>query len=157
LPNEWISQKDGRAYHLHKNWFQNSADSPSLLASKDKIGSGKKIWFFKLLVLFWFSIQFLELSDDNILQKILNLIRKNVSNIFLHLWCSLITICGLYYKHVTILNDVSIVISKWSFKLIDDPRVIIYDCHWFIIQATECIGSLAVLILLLITFVCINL
>ncbi len=35
--------------------------------------------------------------------------------------------CGLYYKHVTIVNDDSSAVSKWSFKLIDDPRVIIYD------------------------------
>ncbi len=41
----------------------------------------------------------------------------------------------LYYKHVTIINDNSSIISKWSFKLIDDPRVIIYDCHRFILQA----------------------
>jgi len=44
---------------------------------------------------------------------------------------------GLYYKHVTSVNDDSSVVSKWSFKLIDDPRVIIYDCHRFIIQATS--------------------
>jgi hypothetical protein len=41
-----------------------------------------------------------------------------------------------YYKHVTIVNDDSSIISKWSFKLSDDPRVVIYDCHWFKIQAT---------------------
>ncbi len=44
---------------------------------------------------------------------------------------------GLYYKHVTIVNDDSSIISKWSFKLSDDPRVVIYDCHTFIIQATD--------------------
>ncbi len=43
---------------------------------------------------------------------------------------------GLYYKHVTIVNDDSSIVSKWSFKLIDDPRVIIYYLHRFIIQAT---------------------
>jgi hypothetical protein len=43
---------------------------------------------------------------------------------------------GRYYKHVMIVNDDSSVISKWSFKLIDDPGVIIYDRHRFIIQAT---------------------
>ena len=37
--------------------------------------------------------------------------------------------CGLYYKHVTIINDNSSVVNKWSFKLIDDPRVVIYDRH----------------------------
>ena len=45
--------------------------------------------------------------------------------------------CGLYYKHVTIVNDNSSVDSKWSLKLIDDPRVVIYDCHRFIVQASE--------------------
>jgi len=49
------------------------------------------------------------------------------------LWYKL---CGWYYKHVMIVNDDYSVISKWSFKLIDDHRVIIYDCHRFIIQAT---------------------
>ncbi len=44
---------------------------------------------------------------------------------------------GLYYKHVTIVNDNSSVISKGSFKLSDDARVVIYDCHRFIIQVTD--------------------
>ncbi len=44
---------------------------------------------------------------------------------------------GLYYKHVTIVNDDSSVISKWSFKLIDDTRLIIYDHNMFLIQAPE--------------------
>ncbi len=52
-------------------------------------------------------------------------------------------ISGLYYKHVTIVNDDSSVISKWSFKLIDDLRVVIYDCHRFILQATGSSTSLA--------------
>jgi hypothetical protein len=43
--------------------------------------------------------------------------------------------CGLYYKHVTIVNDDSSIINKWSFKLTDDARVIIYNQHRFIIQA----------------------
>jgi len=43
----------------------------------------------------------------------------------------------LNYKHVTIVNDNCSVISKGSFKLIDDPRVIIYDRHRFLIQASE--------------------
>ncbi len=46
------------------------------------------------------------------------------------------TFSGLYYKHVTIINDNSSIVSKWSFKLSDDPRVIIYNHHGFIIQAT---------------------
>jgi hypothetical protein len=43
----------------------------------------------------------------------------------------------LYYKHVTIVNDGSSIVSKGSSKLIDYPRVVIYDRHRFIIQATS--------------------
>jgi hypothetical protein len=35
-----------------------------------------------------------------------------------------------------IINDDSSIVSKWSFKLIDDHKVVIYDRHRFIIQAT---------------------
>jgi hypothetical protein len=45
--------------------------------------------------------------------------------------------CDPYYKNVTIINDDSSVISKRSFKLIDDARVIIYDHNMFIIPATD--------------------
>ncbi len=38
---------------------------------------------------------------------------------------------GLYYKHVTIVNDDSSIVSKWSFKLINDARVIIYNPNMF--------------------------
>jgi len=37
---------------------------------------------------------------------------------------------------VTFVNDDSSIVSKWSFKLIDDPRVLIYDHHRLILQAT---------------------
>jgi len=57
---------------------------------------------------------------------------------FIIFW-SMLQSSGLYYKHVTIVNDNSSIVSKWSFKLIDDPRVIIYDHHRFIIQATDVI------------------
>ncbi len=43
---------------------------------------------------------------------------------------------GLYYKHVTIVNDESRVISNRSLKLIDDAWVVNYDHNMFIIQAT---------------------
>ncbi len=43
---------------------------------------------------------------------------------------------GLYYKHAMIVNNDSSVINKWSFKFIDDARVIIYDHNRFIIQPT---------------------
>jgi hypothetical protein len=45
-------------------------------------------------------------------------------------------ISGLYYKQVTIVNDNSSTVSKLSSKLIDDARVVIYDCNMFIIQVT---------------------
>jgi hypothetical protein len=40
------------------------------------------------------------------------------------------------YKHVIIINDDSSIISKCSFNLIDDPRVITYDRKRFVIQAS---------------------
>ncbi len=43
---------------------------------------------------------------------------------------------GLYYKHITIVNDDSSIVSKFETSLTDDPRVIIYICHMFIVQAT---------------------
>ncbi len=43
---------------------------------------------------------------------------------------------GLYYKHFTIVNYDSIVINKFGASLTDDARVIIYNCHMFIVQAT---------------------
>ncbi len=50
-------------------------------------------------------------------------------------------ICGLYYKHVMIVNDDSSIISKWSIKFIDDPSVVIHNRHKFIIQAADGIHS----------------
>jgi hypothetical protein len=44
--------------------------------------------------------------------------------------------CGLYYKPMTIVNDDSTVVNKLEASLTDDARVIIYDCHMFIVQAT---------------------
>ncbi len=43
---------------------------------------------------------------------------------------------GLYYKPVMIINDDSRVVNKLEASLIDDTRVIIYDCHMLIVQAT---------------------
>jgi hypothetical protein len=43
---------------------------------------------------------------------------------------------GLYYKHVTIVNYASGGVSKLKASLNDDARVIIYDRHMFIVQAT---------------------
>ncbi len=44
---------------------------------------------------------------------------------------------GLYYKHVTIVNYASSGVNKLKASLNDDARVVIYDCHMFIVQATD--------------------
>ncbi len=43
---------------------------------------------------------------------------------------------GLYYKPMTIVNDDARVVNKLEASLIDDTRVVIYDRHMFIVQAT---------------------
>jgi hypothetical protein len=43
---------------------------------------------------------------------------------------------GLYYKHMTILNDDSSIVNKLGASLTDDTRVIIYNHHMFIVQST---------------------
>jgi hypothetical protein len=43
----------------------------------------------------------------------------------------------LYYKPMTSATDDSRVINKLETSLIDDARFIIYDCHMFIVQATD--------------------
>jgi hypothetical protein len=45
--------------------------------------------------------------------------------------------CGLYYKPIMIINDSSKVVNKLETSLTEDARVIIYDCHMFIVQATS--------------------
>jgi hypothetical protein len=47
------------------------------------------------------------------------------------------TFIGLYYKHVTIVNYASGGVNKLKASLNDDTRVIIYDHHMFIVQATD--------------------
>jgi hypothetical protein len=42
----------------------------------------------------------------------------------------------LYYKHITIVNDDSSIVNKFEASLTDDTRVVIYDHHMFIVQAT---------------------
>ncbi len=44
---------------------------------------------------------------------------------------------GLYYKPLMIVNDDSRVINKLETPLTDDARVVIYDCHMFIVPATR--------------------
>ncbi len=43
---------------------------------------------------------------------------------------------GLYYKHNTIINYASSGVNKLRASLNDDARVVIYNCHMFIVQAT---------------------
>jgi hypothetical protein len=47
------------------------------------------------------------------------------------------SISDLYYKPMTIVNADSRVINKLEASLTDDARAVIYDCHMFIVQATE--------------------
>jgi hypothetical protein len=44
---------------------------------------------------------------------------------------------GLYYKHIMIVNYNSSVVNKLGASLPIDARVVIYDWHMFIVQATE--------------------
>jgi len=43
---------------------------------------------------------------------------------------------GLYYKPIMIVNDDSSIINKLETSLIEDARVVNYDRHMFIVQAT---------------------
>jgi len=43
---------------------------------------------------------------------------------------------GLYYKHTKIINFASSIVHKLKALLTDDARVIIYDHHVFMVQAT---------------------
>jgi hypothetical protein len=45
--------------------------------------------------------------------------------------------CCQYYKHITIVNDDCSIANKFEASLTDDARVIIYDRHMFIEQATD--------------------
>ncbi len=45
--------------------------------------------------------------------------------------------CGLYYKHITIVTDDSRAVNNLETSLTDDARVIIYNRHMFIAQATD--------------------
>ncbi len=54
----------------------------------------------------------------------------------------------LYNKSMTIVNDDSTAINKLEASLIDDSRVVIYDHHMFIVQATGVGMSSSTLIIL---------
>ncbi len=43
---------------------------------------------------------------------------------------------GLHYKHITVVNYDSSVVNKFGASLTDNARVVIYDSHMFIVQAT---------------------
>ncbi len=43
---------------------------------------------------------------------------------------------GLYYKPMTSINDDARIINKLDALLTEDARVVIYDRHMFIVQAT---------------------
>jgi hypothetical protein len=43
--------------------------------------------------------------------------------------------CGLYYKHVMIINDASSGVNKLKASLNDAARGVIYEHHMFIVQA----------------------
>jgi hypothetical protein len=45
-------------------------------------------------------------------------------------------ISGLYYKHVTIINEDSSIVNKFGVFLTDNARVINYDRKMFLIEAT---------------------
>ncbi len=45
--------------------------------------------------------------------------------------------CGLYYKPIMTVNDDSTVINKLETSLTDDPRVVFYDGHMFIVLAND--------------------
>ncbi len=48
---------------------------------------------------------------------------------------------GLYYKHITIKNGDCSVVNEFEASVTDDVSVIIYDCHMFIVQATDLIWT----------------
>jgi hypothetical protein len=60
-----------------------------------------------------------------------------------------INFSGLYYKHITIVNDDSGVINKLQTSLTEDAKVINYDRHMFKVQATA-----VNVFIFLITYVC---
>ncbi len=68
---------------------------------------------------------------------ILNILSLGYANIGIHYYylCKKIP-CGLYHKPITIVNNNSSIVNKLETSLIDDARVVIYDCHMFIVQAT---------------------
>ncbi len=46
-------------------------------------------------------------------------------------------VCGLFYKHTTIINYTSSNVNKLEALITDDARAVIYNRHVFIVQATD--------------------
>ncbi len=44
--------------------------------------------------------------------------------------------CGLYFKHILIVNYDYSIVNKFGASLTDDAAVIFYNRHMFIVQAT---------------------
>ncbi len=54
---------------------------------------------------------------------------------------------------ITIVSDDSSIVNKLETSLIDDARVIIYDCHMFIVQATGFMFFIVMLIIAILSAV----
>ncbi len=50
-------------------------------------------------------------------------------------------VCGLYYKHMTIVNYASSVVNKLEASLTDNARVFSYIRHVFIVQVTGLLSN----------------
>ncbi len=47
---------------------------------------------------------------------------------------------GLYYKNITIVIDDYSVVNKFEASVTDDARIVIYNHHMFLVQATgQCV------------------
>jgi hypothetical protein len=55
--------------------------------------------------------------------------------------CMYLFISGLYYNPITIVNDDARVVNKLENSVTDAARVVIYEHHMFIIQATGCTAT----------------
>ncbi len=80
-------------------------------------------------------------KEDNVKRKKVGkffvLLLKNVlKGHFSKTFTAVTTSSGLYYKPMMIVNDDSRVVNKLEATLTDDARVVIYDRHMFIVQAT---------------------
>ncbi len=76
-------------------------------------------------------------GDDTIWSNSLGIIPSESGIILYHICILPAKDCVLCFNYMTIVNDDSSIISKWSSKLIDDARVIIYDRNMFIVQAAD--------------------